>query len=232
MYRISVTTIEKFRRFMTEASSFDQEEDLIKSIKGEFEGNNKTWIGGAYHGVIEGKYRIHINKGQYFIADDIAFSAEQAKPALDYKRAHPKMIHEVSFTKPFTLKDQTIMVSCRTDGMEGREVGDVKCKFGQVDFTEFLDSYQWRFYLSMFGMDAFHYDLFHFQGFDDNTILRPGVLNYLPGVDITYQEPLYCYRYDNLEADVRQLLQEFMEYIHFRDLYQYLKTVPDVKQAI
>src|SRR3954468_9684484 len=102
MVRVSVTTLEKFRRYMNEVSAFDTEEALIETIKGIFLGNDKTQIGGAYHKLLEGEYQniageFHTpeSKGQF----PFIFSVEQALPALEYRRRHGLMTHEVKASK-------------------------------------------------------------------------------------------------------------------------------------
>ena len=53
MYKLSVTTIEKFRRYVVGASEYDTEQALLEAIKGVFTGNDKTRTGSCYHKIIE-----------------------------------------------------------------------------------------------------------------------------------------------------------------------------------
>lgn len=53
MYRISVTSLEKFRRYLEGVSSYDTEEALLETLSGEFKGNAYTRIGTAFHNVVE-----------------------------------------------------------------------------------------------------------------------------------------------------------------------------------
>jgi hypothetical protein len=87
MFRISVTTLEKFRRYMAGVSAFDTEESLIESIKGIFKGNDKTRFGNAYHELIEGKY-VCPDQDLYQVGGH-HFSAAQARPAVAYKMNQP-----------------------------------------------------------------------------------------------------------------------------------------------
>ena len=49
MKLIRVTQIEKFSRYMREASAFDTEQSVIDGISGTFKGNEYTYIGTAFH---------------------------------------------------------------------------------------------------------------------------------------------------------------------------------------
>lgn len=204
---------------MNEVSSFDTEEALIETIRGIFIGNDKTRVGGAYHSIIEGKYRFDAAKGLYH-ADDIIFTAEQALPAREFKRAHAGMIHEVLIRKIYHVRDKRILVSGRVDGLEGASIRDTKCKFRDPDFGEYLDSYQWRFYLDMLELDSFFYDLFEVRGFE---ALQGNAPYFLPDVEFLPAEALYCHRLDYLHESCLQLLQEFMDYIEAKNFYHYLK---------
>lgn len=222
MYRISVSTLEKFRRYLAEVSDYDTEADLIASIKGEFKGNDKTHIGGACHKVIEGDFsRSWINKENCFLADDIAFTGLQALPFLAFKKAHPVMVHEVSLGKVYQLRDQQIYVSGRTDGLEGRIIRDTKCQFKVPDFQAFADSFQWRLYLDIWDLSSFAYDVFEVKGFDAVVGEAPFLL---PGVEFIGHEPMFLYGYRAMQDECTNLVQQFMDYIRLKDFYSYLKT--------
>lgn len=219
MYKISVTVLEKFRRYMTEASQYDTEEALIESIKGVFLGNDKTKTGGAFHKLIEGDYR---NEGSFCIADDIAFLPDQAEPAFEFKQKHPLMVHEISVFKDYIVGPHSIRVTGRVDGLDGINIHDSKTKFRSIKYQEYLDSYQWRYYLDILELDNFYYQLFEVIGFES---LCGSVPHKLPGVLFIPHEPLQCLRYKGMETDCLNLIIEFMTYIDNRNYYHLLKTV-------
>jgi hypothetical protein len=219
MYRISVTTIEKFRRYMTSASSFDTEEALIETIKGIFKGNDKTRTGEAFHKLIEGEFT---SDEKHYYTQGIAFTKEQAQPAFGYKQQHLRMVHEVPVRRVYKVGEHTIQVSGRVDGLEGITVRDAKTKYRAIDWQEYMDSLQWRFYLNMLDLNVFYYDVFEVRGFGQ---LEPGGLIYLPGVTFLPAESLRCESYPDMYNDCIHWLQEFMNYIHFRNFYHLLKIV-------
>jgi hypothetical protein len=219
-YRVSVTTLEKFRRYMNEVSSFDTEESLLESIKGIFKGNDKTKTGSAFHKIIEGEFTKE--KGR-IIADDVSFTMQQAKVALDYKKRHPLMVHEISVRKTYHSNFFPIQVSGRTDGTEGLNVHDAKTKYRSPEVQEYLDSCQWKFYLDMLDANIFYYDLFEVQGF--GYVQKPGSELLLLNKEVEFipHDPLQCIRYENMVPDIMVILNGFLDYLHNRNIVHLLK---------
>ncbi len=222
MYRISVTTLEKFRRYMKGVSSFDTEESLIESLKGLFTGNDKTKFGSAYHKIIEGEFKSDTNS-VFVISDNVLFSftEQQAAPALKFRNDHPLMVHEMSISKMYDTAFFPIQVGGRIDGIEGREIRDTKTKFRSIDVLEYMDSSQWKFYLDMLDIDIFWYDLYEIRRFNDlpntNTIIIP------EEVQVIYHQPIKCDRYENMHDDLTSLLNDFLDYMHHKNFLHLLK---------
>lgn len=238
MYKISVTTIEKFRRYLVGASARDTEFELLESIKGVFEGNDLTDIGEGYHKIMEGEafvadngliVTIGRNRNNTSVNTSIFFTADQARPALDFREAHPLMIHEIPVKKVYETKIGPVLISGRVDGQEGRETQDKKCKFRPPVFQEYIDSYQWRYYLDMLSTSLFWYDLFEVRGFKALTGSMPYQLH---GVSFHAHERLQCVRYPRMSDDCLSLLNDFLDYIDLRGLWQYLKTAPEVANPV
>jgi hypothetical protein len=226
MYRVSVTTIEKFRRFMVGLTSFDTEEALLECIKGVFKGTPKTSFGGAYHIIIEGQSKpCVLTKSQY--AGDYVFTEKQAAPALEYRKAHPSMVHEMNVRKVYETTYMPIQVTGRVDAVEGLSVRDAKCKFRAPDWEEYIDSCQWKFYLDMLDAEIFCYDVFEIKGFKEDDYCK----NHLfPDVQVLGPETLECIRFAGMEHQLTNLLNLFMGYVVNRDLFQYLKPAIDANK--
>lgn len=218
MYRISATSLEKFRRFMNEVSPFDTEESLIQTLSGQFKGNDKTKVGGAFHKLIEGEYK---KVGALYMADDILFLKEQADVALEFRTAHPFMIHEIPLSKVYNTAYFPIQVTGRVDGLEGTIIHDHKCKFSMVKWFEYTDSIQWKIYLDVMDVDTFLYNVFAVKGFEQLPATAPFSLG--TDVQITPLDPMPCLRYCTMQDDITGLLNDFIEYIRFRNLFHYLK---------
>ena len=217
VYRVSVSVLEKFRRFLSGVTQYDTEQAVLESITGKFTGNDKTMIGGAFHKIIE-KFNRDFVTGELF-TDGIYFSQDQAQVAVNYRNEHKAMIHEVPILKKYDTRDFIIQVSARADGVEGNVIRDAKTKFSTPLPTEYFNSYQWRFYLDMFELPAFAYDLFEVVNYT-------GIYNNrLPGVTFEPYEPFECLAYDSMHDDVHQLVKEFAEFIKIKNYTHLLKEV-------
>jgi hypothetical protein len=213
MYRISVTTLEKFRRVMVGASIYDTEASLIETIKGTFSGNAKTRFGSAYEKIIESPDKCLSIDG--YQADNYFFTADQAQPAIDFHTAHPGMVYQVPVTKFYEVDGLSIQVSGKTDAVEATFVRDFKCIFRSIDWQNYIDSYQWRFYLDMIELRTFFYDVFEVQGTEDFGTIRD--------FSVKPCESLECISYEGMHDDCHSLLLQFMDYIRHRNLYHLLK---------
>ena len=227
MYKISVTTLEKFRRFMAAETSFDTEASLINTITGRFEGTDKTRIGHAWHSLIETPKKACYMKYQnelWMGIDGMAFPYKVGMKAKAYASNHLVMVSEVPVRKIYTLPKYDIMVSGRVDGLEGIEVRDTKVEFNTyTTLKEFTESVQWRFYLDMLDLKVFHYDIWEVSGYKGlERFVDP--FYYLEGIDINYNEPLTLHPYKGMQDELRQLLIDFMSWIEHKQFFSILKT--------
>lgn len=218
---IRVTQLEKFRRYITEASSYDTEQSVIDTLSGEFTGNTYTRIGSAFHKIVEeGDAFLNYNPNYHGYDIDIdgnvvKFTMKQARVALDYRDEHPGAFHEVRRYKDY---GRAIVTGC-ADMIDGIEIRDIKTKYSQPNDADYINSCQWRYYLDIFGADVFHFDLFKFEGYK---IDKHGYD--VRGLELKrHTPPITCYRYPNMEADNLALLNAFMDWAESRDLIKYLK---------
>jgi hypothetical protein len=212
---VRVTNLEKFRRFRDGVSSFDTEQSVIDTLSGVFVGNNKTFIGSAFHSIIEhGK---DINMLMADLKAHVRFSEKQIEMAINHSLSLQPFIPEIRQNKDFKTNFGIITLSGAIDVLQGNQIRDTKTKFSSPEYLEYFDSYQWRIYLSIFGLDRFYYDIFEFIGYKDEMLLD------VSGCGIKQHDPYECLRYDNLETDIIQLLNEFIEWVNFRKLQNLLK---------
>lgn len=236
MQRISVTTLEKFRRYMCEASPFDTEESLLESLRGEFTGNDKTKTGGAFHQIIEGDYTRREDNLIYVKSEkdktEFLFHPDQAEPALQYRKDHPFMVHEMKVSKVYQTSRTEIQVTGRVDGAEGLAIRDAKTKFRPFTVSDYLNSFQWRYYLDMLDSEVFYYDIFEVVGF-------PGLPTDFMGVplppphkiecDIIGHPEIQCLAYRDMHYDIVDLLELFLSYLENREIMHLLKPyLPDM----
>ena len=212
---IRVTTLEKFRRYLTEASSYDTEQAVIDTLSGEFSGNEYTRIGTAFHKVVEvGDPTCCkvLDNGYEFDIDghSVLLNYNQCQIGLDYRNEHPGAFHEIRQYKDY---GRAIVTGC-ADMIDGIELRDTKTKYSTPSDKDYIDSCQWRYYLDIFNADVFHFDLFIFEGYKiDNH-----------GYDVRGLElkrhtpPITCYRYPEMEADNIALINAFMDWAESRSI--------------
>ncbi len=229
MHRVSVTTLEKFRRYMAEASPYDTEESLIESLKGIFKGTDKTLYGSAYHKLIEGEYVACEGEVAVNIVNDLfVFTKKQYDPALKFREQRLAMIYEQDVRKIYNTSFGPIQVTGRIDGIEFTKAHDFKTCFRAVDDQSYRDSSQWKFYLDMLELGIFQYDVFEIKGFKQ-LFGSPHKLD----VDVIAHEPIICNRYKGMEAELLTLLNDFLSYINNRQFQSLLKpALEDAKDII
>jgi hypothetical protein len=228
MHRISVTILEKFRRYMEDVSTFDTEENLIACIKGVFEGTAKTKVGGAMHKILEGSYELlddSKKKKNLVKADGIIFSMHQALPALSYRKSHPRISNEINVKQVYQTYYGPVLITGRVDAIEGIHVRDSKFKFRNVDFKEYSESCQWKFYLDMLDCMVFYYDLFEVKGFKANHVFDGFAMK--ADVKIIAHDPFECLRYNGMREELGTLLNDFLDYIDNRNLFNFLKPAKE-----
>lgn len=224
MYRISVTSLEKFRRFRDNVSSYDTEESLLETLSGEFKGNAYTQVGTAFHSIVEnGGIICQLqNDGNFIINSDdvnVKMNYGQVTEALNYRNMLSSAFYEVASGKDFQTSYFPIYVGGRIDVIHGLHVRDIKTKYSPIkSIMDYMDSCQWRLYLEFLSTDTFYFDVFQFEKYDKE---KHGVdvspLSLAPRYEIE------CLRYDTMEQDNQKLVNDFCEYIKIKNLFHLLK---------
>lgn len=218
MIQVRTTILESFRRFRDGVTeTYDNEQSMIEKLSGEFQGNNKTEIGSAFHLIIE--MNGIENAIELFSKTGVKFNVDQFEMAVNHSCNIQPFIPEVRQSKIFNTKYGEISITGCADVLQGNTIRDTKCKFRAPEYLEYYDSYQWRIYLSIFGLNRFLYDIFEFIGYDDK--LGKDVSK----LELKQHEPFECLRYENMEIDIEILLNDFMEWVEFRNLKHLLINI-------
>ena len=210
MKRISVTHLETFRRFRDGATEYDTEQNVIEAITGTFTGNNYTRIGTEAHSIIE-----NAKNGLVLPKNGVVFSEQQKQIFVNHAEILYPFVAEVKSTKQFASPIGLVVISCIADVLKANTIRDNKVRFKPTIFFEYLQSCQWRFYLSIFGLERFYYDVFEFVGYK-------GGLD-VSGLELIAHEPFECVSYATMEADLQSIIDDFIEWAQFRNLLKYIK---------
>ena len=162
-------------------------DELKARLRREAEPTRQMAMGTAWHKILENppsdELDVVESDGFRFVLD---CEAEVALP----------QVREIRATKDYYVDGVTVTLTGGCDGITGNVVTDWKLT-ARPDPEKYLDSYQWRAYLDIFGADAFEYVLCHAKdGGDVVTILSVS--------------PFRFYRYpqmgDHLLAGIREFV--------------------------
>jgi len=221
---LRVTQLEKFRRYITEHSEYDDERSVIDNLTGQFTGNQYTRVGTAFHKIVEGD-TLGCKKipgteteipGREFDIDGypVKLDLKQCKTALEYKDRFPNAYHEI---REYMDMGEIVITGC-ADIINGLEIRDIKTKYSPIKDSDYTDSCQWRFYMELFGVGDFFFDLFQFVGYDKD---KHGYD--VRGLELKpYAPAIGCHWYNTMEQDNRILLKEFVQWSKFRGLFDNL----------
>lgn len=215
--RVSVTTLESFRRLLQ--TEYGSEEELIAQIMGKpFEPTWQMRAGTAWHACLEK----HPRTGAYALCTSggFSFSALHVCEALGHIGPG---IWEVKAARVFDIGWHHANVVAQTDHCRGLLIQDNKTKFSPADARDYEASLQWRFYLAIHGAPRLRYNLFSFKDPDEQ--------GYCELKDIL---SFSFWDYAGLESDCRFWLTEFLLWAGSKNLLSYLNregSSPTVEAA-
>lgn len=206
MLRISVTTIESFRRVLT--TEYAKESELIASIKGEpVEMPWYVHAGSAWQELLESAVTPITDIGRITVKD---FSFDSTA----LRSAHAILgpgIDEVKATKVYETTRGPANVVAKADHVHGLVITDNKFKASTPDARDYESSLQWRFYLDVHGAACFRYILYDFA--DEKS-------------GYCELKAIHAFRfwpYVGLDSDCLRWVNLFVEWAEGRGLLRYLE---------
>lgn len=223
VYTVRCTTLESFREWINATEDDDKpwvnEANVIGNIKGIESFSVKASYGTSGHSVIEEAPRYKTDIG--YQVKEFTFTDVQAEPMLKFRREHPLMVREVKLAKAYDTPSFTLIITGTCDHLEGLHVRDTKYKFSNFDVADFIDSFQWKCYLDMIGLDIFWYDFFKVTGFNGMEDMGKSVIHDCDSMMVK--------RYTGMERDIQAVVNEFSEFVEFKNLLPYL-AITDAKR--
>ena len=190
MYRVS--HVEQFRQcLLDQDKSFD---DLIQQIKGIQTESEAMKKGTAFHKALE-----MIPPG--VVAQAVNVDGYTFKFQKDFELG-VTAIKEMRHSKAYMVDGQPIEISGQIDALHGKRIEDHKTT-KSFDPDRFLDGYQWRLYLDIFGCDHFRWNVFVVS----NTKKHPNVYN------VKEMHTLEQYRYPTLADDCQNMVEQFARFV-------------------
>lgn len=211
---VRVTQLEKFRRWRDGVSEFDTEQSVLDTLSGAFTGNEYTWIGTAFHKIVEQGEKAWEDGIVHTAGGDVFMNEMQKNVAILYRNTMPEAFHETRLSKPYQTSKGLVTITGCADIIHGNVIRDIKTKYSSPIQQEYIDSCQWRFYLDIFGADQFVFDLFWFKNYNRSMGMD------VRRLELKQLDPIPCLRYASMEKDIQILLDDFMEWIEYRNLYE------------
>jgi len=213
MLRVSVTTLEAFRR--VSETDWGNEEELIASIKGEE--IPKSWqavAGTAWHEIIANSNLTAedemVDLYGFQFEDDAIFQAEET--------IGPGGLWEVKATRTVRIDRQLVTVVGKCDNLRGDFIQDNKAKFSPLDIGDYEKSLQWRFYLWIFDASEFRYNFFLFKEPAEEIAGIPRLCLLKNVMTASF------FPYPNLGSDCEIWIHRFIEWAREKNLISYLKS--------
>jgi hypothetical protein len=190
MMTFRVSEAESFRQWRNDEDA--ELEHLLARLRGQTPASPAMEAGTAFHKALETAptgltvTALEANGYTFTFAGD--FVAEL--PA----------IREVRAGKTWMVDGEPITISGQLDCIHGKRIEDHKTT-GRFDPERYMDGYQWRLYLSIFGADHFRWNVFEIAEKD-----HP--LEW----EVYAQHRLEQYRYPAMEDDCARLAQELARF--------------------
>lgn len=210
--RISTTTLESFRLWLEPDNEWMAEEELIATIRGQFTGNHKVFLGMAFGAVLEepdiyripGGYRVENLRGcgeTFTLGDDVM------GPMLALID-RPHTVFEAKAVKSYRGHD----VVAKADQMVGARIIETKSTLSSFDFDKYAASCQWRFMLDIFGASSVTYQVACLYESEQNGT-----------IEFRSVETFNLYPYAGLHEDCESLVRSFEDYVTARGLVDVLE---------
>lgn len=158
MMTFRVSEVESFRQFLQDE---DADLDLLLArMRGQTEPSEAMLAGTAFHKALElAAAKEHTVLQALGFTFNIAGDFELAIPA----------IREVRASKTWLVDGEPVTISGQLDTIEGKRVEDHKTT-ARFEPERYLDGYQWRLYLEIFGADRFRWNVFEMACNEDADI--------------------------------------------------------------
>lgn len=198
-----VSEVESFRQFMN-----DDEADLepfLARMRGQTPPSPAMEAGTAFHAALEGcptgleVTALEASGYTFTFAGD--FTAEL--PA----------IRELRASKTWLVDGEPVTISGQLDCIHGKRVEDHKTT-GRFDPERYLDGYQWRLYLTIFGADHFRWNVYEIREKD-----HP--LDW----EVHAAHRLEQFRYPAMEEDCTRVIESLARFARLH-LPERMKTEP------
>lgn len=184
-----VSNIEAFRQWRDDYEA--ELSDLVQRVTGEFPPTEAMQAGTAFHKALElagdgFTDTLEADGYRFFIDCDVTLELAA--------------IREIRASKTYMVDGLPFIVSGQLDAIEGKRIDDHKTT-SRFDPERYLDGYQWRLYLDIFGADVFRWNVFE--------VKQEAVLPDMQEWTVTAAHRIEQHRYPDLGEDCARIVGQF-----------------------
>lgn len=200
--RISATQLESYRLWRAPDQEWMSEDDLAATIRGEFTGNHKVFLGLAFGKVLEDPDRYFVPDGFRCEAggEVFEFGADVMAPCLEL--VDRRGVFEAKAVKTYGPHE----VASKADHLLGGYLSEFKTTLSTFDFDKYAQSCQWRFMADAFQPTRITYRVFCLSEGSNGVI------------DLRSIESFDLYPYPALHRDCAALVEDFCAYVTAKGL--------------
>lgn len=199
-----VSEVESFRQYVNDDEG--ELEHLLARLRGELPPSPAMEAGTAFHKCLEVSpaglevSSMEANGYTFTFAGD--FQVELTA------------IREVRANRTWMVDGEPVTISGQLDCIHGKRIEDHKTT-GRFDPERYLDGYQWRLYLAIFGADCFRWNVFEIREKDDPLVW-----------EVFAQHRLEQFRYPGMEIDCERLVTDLARFarVHMPERLERRKT--------
>lgn len=215
--RLSATTLESFRRY--KQFEYISEQDMVDKIKGVF-----TRVAKMDYGEDFGNYIENPSLAQHLPGGGLrmpGYGTYLAPAIVEKANEYISTLQGPVFETPVRCMYKfhqmpPIIISLRTDVIEGRLVRDIKTT-ADFDYDSYYESLQWRIYLDGLSVDEFVYDVFELKG----KVADPTNKGIKVAADCELHS-FSLFSYPTMKADIRNWIVDLMGFITRKGLMSYV----------
>jgi hypothetical protein len=184
-----VSEVESFRQYLEDEES--ELENLLARMRGQLPPSAAMETGTAFHKALE-------EAPTGLTVNEIEANGHRFTFRGDFTVELPA-IREVRASKTWLVDGEPVCISGQLDCIHGKRVEDHKTT-GRFDPERYLDGYQWRLYLAIFGAEAFRWNVFEIAECETT---NDGPAHW----EVFAQHRLEQYRYPGMETDCQRLVE-------------------------
>lgn len=190
-----VSSVECFRRYEQ-----DEEYDLdslLQQLRGEATPSTAMSAGSALHKALEtapSSLAVDVIEQEY---DGVLYKFRFTG---DFEITLPD-VRELRASKTWFVDDDPITITGQVDAIEGARIDDHKTT-SRFDPERYIEGFQWRLYLSIFGARHFRWNVFEMAWNDDEQLY-----------DVFALHRLEQFRYPAMEDDCKALVERFARFV-------------------